>query len=373
MKKVFLVVSVIGTMAMMLFASVFLFPSSVGAEIKAGSFELSPFVGYNWFEDTQNLENNLVYGARLGYNFTKHFGLEAALEYISTNVDDTSIIGAKEGRFRSPTDDVELYAYHLDALYHFMPDSKFTPFVVLGVGGAAYNPNISDGDMPALNFGIGAKYWLAENVAVRFDLRDNVIGEVVQEDYNNISATIGISIAFGGKSTTAPIREVVVPEPVEKTVYVDKIVEKPVDRIVEKIVEVPVDKIVEKVVEKTVYVDKIVDNTVEKPLAVNVQDVYFPYDSSELGPFNRGILDQNAKVLKEYPKLTAILVGYASPEGTDEYNLALSERRAVAVKDYLVTAGISENILTVKPMGELEAVESSWPFARKVHFEIIFE
>ena len=375
MKKVFLAVSVIGTMAMMLFASVFLFPSSAGAEIKAGSFEFSPFVGFNWFENTQNLDDNWVYGARLGYNFTKHFGLEAALEYINTNVDDASILGGtREGRFGSPADDVELYAYHLDALYHFMPESRFTPFIVLGIGASAYNSNISDGDMPALNFGVGAKYWFSDNVAVRFDLRDNLIGEIAQEDYHNLSATIGISIAFGGRAT--PVREVFVREPVEKIVYVDKIVEKPVEKIVyvDKIVEKPVEKIVyvDKPVEKTVYVDKIVEKIVEKPVEINVQDVYFLYDSSALTPSARKILDQNVKVFQEYPKLKTILVGYASPEGTDDYNLSLSERRGIAVKDYLVKAGIPEEILTVKPMGELEVVKSSWPSARKVHFEVVF-
>jgi len=160
-----------------------------------------------------------------------------------------------------------------------------------------------------------------------------------------------------------------VPEPVPAIVAAPKPVEKVVEKqvIVEKIVEKPVDRIVEKIVEKEVYVDKIVEKTVY----VNVQDVYFDYDSSALGPFNRGILDQNAKVFKEYPNLKAILLGYASPEGTDEYNLALSERRGIAVRDYLVKAGIPEEILVVKPMGELDAVQASWPFARKVHFEVI--
>ncbi len=161
------------------------------------------------------------------------------------------------------------------------------------------------------------------------------------------------------------------PEPVPEIVAAPKPVEKVVEKqvIVEKIVEKPVDRIVEKIVEKKVYVDKVV----EKQVYVNVQDVYFEYDSSAIGPFNRGILDQNAKVFKAYPNLKAILLGYASPEGTDEYNLKLSERRAVAVKDYLVRAGIPEEILIVKPMGELEAVQASWPFARKVHFEVISE
>jgi len=159
----------------------------------------------------------------------------------------------------------------------------------------------------------------------------------------------------------APVPEIIAPKAVEK------IVEKTV--IVEKIVEKPVDRIVEKIVEKKVYVDKIVD----KLVYVNVQDVYFACDSSELTPFTKGILDNNAAAFKTYPQLKAVLIGYASPEATSDYNLKLSERRAVAVKDYLVQAGVPEEILTVKPMGEMEAVKSAYPFARKVHFEVISE
>jgi len=153
-------------------------------------------------------------------------------------------------------------------------------------------------------------------------------------------------------------------------VYVAEISEPPAPKSI-SVPKVAAPKPVKKVAEKPV--GRIVEKTVEKTVYVNVQDVYFSYDSSALGTFNKGILDKNVEVFKEYPKLKAILVGYASPEGTDEYNLKLSERRAVAVKDYLVQAGISEDILTVKPMGELEAIKSSWPFVRKVHFVIISE
>ena len=160
----------------------------------------------------------------------------------------------------------------------------------------------------------------------------------------------------------APVPEIVVaPKPVEK------VIEKQV--IVEKIVEKPVEKIVEKIVEKKVYVDKIV----EKLVYVNIQDVYFPYDSAELTSFYKGVLDHNVEVFKAHPGVKAILVGYASPEGASDYNLRLSERRANAVKDYLVRAGVAENIISIKPMGELDAVKSAWPFSRKVHFEVVIE
>lgn len=152
-----LMVTFIKTTAMTLISFVFLLPLSARAEIKTGSFEVSPFVGYNIFQNEQNLKDRFIYGGRLGYNFTKHFGIEGVIESTNTRIDDKSKTGAKEGQFRSPMTDVDVTFYHLDALYHFMPDGKFNPYLVAGVGGAHYSPNISDGDMTALNYGAGAK------------------------------------------------------------------------------------------------------------------------------------------------------------------------------------------------------------------------
>lgn len=212
MKKIFLMVPVIKIVAMVLFAFVFLFPLSARSQIKEGSFEVSPFVGYNFFTHSQNLKNNPVYGGRLGYNITKYFGVEGTLEYIRTRVNNSSGEEFKEGRFRSPIDGVDDYFYHIDAVFHFMPDSRFTPFIVAGIGGTHYTPSISNKDMTTFDVGVGAKYWLAEHIAIRVDVRDNLVTEVFQESYNNISATIGLVFAFGGESKPAPA-PVVEPEP----------------------------------------------------------------------------------------------------------------------------------------------------------------
>jgi hypothetical protein len=68
--------------ALMAAALVFLLPLSARSEIRAGSFEVGPFVGYNFFQSSQNLKNGLLFGGRVGYNFTRHFGIEGAGEYI---------------------------------------------------------------------------------------------------------------------------------------------------------------------------------------------------------------------------------------------------------------------------------------------------
>jgi outer membrane beta-barrel protein len=211
MKKILLSVSGIKQMAMVLLAVVILLPVSARAEIKAGSVEITPFGGFNLFEKSQNLKDNFLYGGRLGYNFTKYFGVEGAVEFINTGVDNTSIVGAKEGQYRatrqngSPVNRVDMVSYHVDAVYHFMPEGNFNPFIVAGIGGTHYRPSISTDDMTTINFGVGAKYWLADNIALRVDVRDNVVSELFQEAYHNINATAGIVFAFGGaeKSSSA--------------------------------------------------------------------------------------------------------------------------------------------------------------------------
>ncbi len=110
--------------ALMVAAFVFLLPLSARSEIKAGSFEVSPFGGYNFFEKRQNLENRAVLGGRLGYNFTKNFGIEGTGEFIKSRVDDRAKTFTKEGQFTSPIDSVKITLYHLDLVYHFMPEGK---------------------------------------------------------------------------------------------------------------------------------------------------------------------------------------------------------------------------------------------------------
>jgi len=187
--------------ALMVAALVFLLPLSARSEIREGSFEVGPFGGYNFFESSQNLKNRPFFGGRLGYNFTSHFGIEAAGEFISSSVDDMSITGSKEGQYRSPMDKVDLTLYHIDAVYHIIPDGKFNPFVLVGFGGAHYSPKISNRDMAAFNVGVGAKYWLTDNIALRGDVRDNMIFD---EHIHNVETTLGVVFAFGGKSAAAP-------------------------------------------------------------------------------------------------------------------------------------------------------------------------
>ena len=130
--------------ALMVAAFVFLLPLSARSEIRGGSIEVSPFAGYNWFQDKQNLKDRPVYGGRIGYNFTPHWGIEGTVEFINSRVKDQTIRGPREGQFAFPADDVDLYFYHVDAVYHFMPEGNSPPSS-LQVSG---EPTITQGYRP---------------------------------------------------------------------------------------------------------------------------------------------------------------------------------------------------------------------------------
>jgi peptidoglycan-associated lipoprotein len=69
--------------------------------------------------------------------------------------------------------------------------------------------------------------------------------------------------------------------------------------------------------------------------------VYFGFDSSELNDDSQMMLDRQAAFLNVNPTLVIIVEGHADERGTREYNLALGDRRAVAVRDYLLAKGLN--------------------------------
>jgi peptidoglycan-associated lipoprotein len=87
----------------------------------------------------------------------------------------------------------------------------------------------------------------------------------------------------------------------------------------------------------------------QEDLEVSVGDrVFFAYDSAVLSPVATQTLDRQGAWLKQYPDIVLTVEGHTDERGTREYNLALGDRRANAVKNYLVALGIDPvRILTI--------------------------
>jgi OmpA-OmpF porin, OOP family len=400
MSKKFSLGPIMRKVSPVLLLSVFLLPISARAEIKAGGVELSPFAGYNFFEHRQNLENSPVFGGRIGYDITNHIGIEATGQFTRSKVDDRSKSFTREGEFTSPIHDVDISMYHLDLLYHFMPEGKFNPFVTAGYGIAHYSPKINTKEVMSLvDFGVGAKYWVAENVALRIDVRDNLIYD---DQIHNIETTAGVVFRFGGtsnaaKQTTAeaaPVQEAQAAQPLDSDhdgvpdsldrcpgtpggVAVDAKgcpVDSDGDGVPDYLDTCPNTPSGVKVDGKGCPIDSDGDGVPDyldkcpntpagvpvdskgcpiavqaspaavqpKVMVLSFEDVHFDFNQSSLKPEAKAILKRNIELLNENPHAQIRIAGYTSASGTEEYNQKLSERRATSVREYLVSEGLIE-------------------------------
>jgi peptidoglycan-associated lipoprotein len=102
-------------------------------------------------------------------------------------------------------------------------------------------------------------------------------------------------------------------------------------------------------------------------------DVFFALDSTELTSESRAAISKNADYMKRWTTTKIMVEGHADSRGTNEYNLALAERRAGAVRDYVVSLGITADRVTIVSKGEespfcTEESESCWQQNRRGHF-----
>jgi peptidoglycan-associated lipoprotein len=106
-----------------------------------------------------------------------------------------------------------------------------------------------------------------------------------------------------------------------------------------------------------------------------LQPVFFSLDSAELDEAGRATATANAELLRKNPRWIVTIEGHCDERGTPEYNLALGERRAVAVKTFLVSLGISpDRIRTVSYGNEFPfepgQTEAAYSKNRRGHFVI---
>ena len=103
-----------------------------------------------------------------------------------------------------------------------------------------------------------------------------------------------------------------------------------------------------------------------------LKDVFFDFDKYDIRPGDGKILDANAAWLKSNDNLV-LIEGHCDERGTNEYNLALGERRAKSTMNYLVSQGIQASRITIISYGEerpvcTEKTEECWAKNRRAHF-----
>jgi peptidoglycan-associated lipoprotein len=127
----------------------------------------------------------------------------------------------------------------------------------------------------------------------------------------------------------------------------------------------------EPVAEDTIGGRSLDDLNRDSPL----KPAFFSLDSAELDAEAQTAVQSNAELLKKYSSWVITIEGHCDERGTAEYNLALGERRAVAVKTYLVSLGVSPDRLRTVSYGkefpfDPAHTDSAWSKNRRAHFVI---
>ena len=132
---------------------------------------------------------------------------------------------------------------------------------------------------------------------------------------------------------------------------------------------------------KTATADPNADQGVDPALQAAVQQitdgrVLFAFDKFDIQPEYKEVLKTKAELMKQYPSIRVRIEGNCDERGTQEYNLALGERRARAAYEYMVTLGVNPSQLEMISFGKENPVvqgsgESVWSQNRRDDFRVI--
>ncbi len=187
--------------------------------------------------------------------------------------------------------------------------------------------------------GVGLVAWLSNKVGLKIE--GDYMRSLGSKGANFAMGTAGVALRFGGK--TKGSKQVSGTE----SAVVEKIVEKVVEKEVVK--EVPVETVRE--------VIKEVPS--EKTLAELMDNVTFDFDKADLTPDSELVLDEVAKVISMFPDKKFMISGHTDARGSDTYNEKLSNARAKAVYDALLSRGVPESMLFYRGFGKKTAMVPS--------------
>ncbi|MBN2654698.1 MAG: peptidoglycan-associated lipoprotein Pal [Nitrospirae bacterium] len=109
-----------------------------------------------------------------------------------------------------------------------------------------------------------------------------------------------------------------------------------------------------------------------------LRDIYFDFDKYDINEDSKPMIKQVASALTKTSSIKVIIEGHCDERGTNEYNLSLGEKRAFAVKEYLLSLGIQSSRIQTVSYGEekpacKDSTEECWAKNRRAHFVLVRE
>lgn len=303
------------------------------AETKVGQVSIDPFVGYTIPDSKRDINDGLTYGLNAEYRATANWA--AQVFYNESGTEVTGDPGASDNSY-------DTKKYGLNVVHYFSPEAKVQPYVLVGAGNAE---NENDNET-LLNLGGGVRYFVTEAFSVNGGL---VASHTTDDDLDDGLTSIGVSYAFGGKKEVPVIAA---PEPAPAPVAAAP-VDSDGDGVTDDLDKCPGTPAGTRVDSYGCVPKKLTLETVK----LNIQ---FDTNKDVITEAYQPEVKKVAAFLNQHNDVVVDIEGHTDAQGSDQYNLTLSQRRADAVKKELVTRyGIAANRVNAKGYGESKPVANN--------------
>jgi OOP family OmpA-OmpF porin len=307
-----------------------------------GAVYIDAMLQYSLLSDKRISKDDFGIQGGLGYNFAPNFALE--LNYGDGSYKVKGFTGSS-----GPSE--QLRVASLDVLYKFLPNSIFRPFLLAGSGELQdrIGANLDNNHSWMAEAGVGALTGIgSQSGSTRLQLRTEAKyrrefiqnNALIPKNPSDVVFGVGLQLSFGNPTRPVPVVAAAPPPPPPEPA--------PIPR--EAVVTPPPEPCHAPAGFQVDANCHIVEQTVV------VRAVDFEFNSTHLTVPAQHTLDEVAAALLTQPELNVEVQGHTDSIGTESYNLGLSQRRAEAVKAYLVNRGLSATVLTAKGFGKSKPI-----------------
>ena len=316
-------------------------------------YEVTPMVGYVDTKEHVDLKDHKVAGVAV--SIIK--GDDCKFDQIELGILQT----INDAKYENSSSDTSFTRAFANGIKEYSLSEKFNLYALAGLGYEHINTNLNHNDSdPFFNYGIGVKYKVYNDIALKFDVR-----HLLKFDGDkNVMYTVGLAIPFGQKANK------VVDLDSDNDGILDSNDNCPDTKVgvevgstgCEILVEIDKDCDNDGVMDSVdsclntsegVKVDKsgceIVEKVISKPASLGV---LFDTDSANIRSYDLVQFDNYVQYLSTMPDLKLVLEGHTDSVGSSKYNLKLSQRRAQSVKSQFIKMGVDASTIEAIGHGE---------------------